>query len=531
MLHWIEKAQKGDAEAFRELSGHVRGMAYVVAYDMLGDVQLAEDAVQEALLEAYMNLASLQEPAAFPGWFKTIVVRQCHRLLRRKRQALLPLEAAVHVAGSSPGVAEIAEHREWTQVLHRSVSELSTKLRVPLQLFYFYGYSLQEISVYLDLSVATLKKRLYDGRRKLKGALPVADLAAAFHLLHEGGQRMLHIVNGDTVGDKLKQGIVQGEVLVWREIYSAGPIFIDPAAEQNQQLRAEVLQATMGIPAAEYVAGCAEQEQRISGFRKYDEVVLWFEHDLFDQSMLAYLLHWFNGQKLVNTKLSLLCIGEFPGIELFHGLGQLTEAQLSTLPGTWRTIGRKELQLGSLLWEAYAASDPRKLADLLAAKREELEGGALAFAYDAFMAHLSRLPSVENGLGIVEQTTLQAVANGMDTPLKLFRQVTDELHRLGMGDTEYWKILRTLTAGTKPLLELDGVAELTDYRELPEFLNRSVTLTAWGEQVLAGAADRLQLQSIDEWYGGLHLEGHDAPWRWDRAAERPVQYPPSARME
>lgn len=67
----------------------------------------------------------------------------------------------------------------------------------------------------------------------------------------------------------------------------------------------------------------------------------------------------------------------------------------------------------------------------------------------------------------------------MDTPLKLFRQVTDELHRLGMGDTEYWKILRTLTAGTKPLLEIDGAAELTDYREVPEFLNRSVTLTAW----------------------------------------------------
>lgn len=119
----------------------------------------------------------------------------------------------------------------------------------------------------------------------------------------------------------------------------------------------------------------------------------------------------------------------------------------------------------------------------------------------------------------------------MDTPLKLFRQVTDELHRLGMGDTEYWKILRTLTAGTKPLLEIDGVAELTDYREVPEFLNRSVTMTAWGEQVLAGAADRLHLQSIDEWYGGLHLQGHDALWRWDRAAERPVQHPSSARME
>lgn len=480
MQQWIERVQQGDAEAFRELSGHVRGMAYVVAYDMLSDVQLAEDAVQEALLEAYMNLGSLQEPAAFPGWFKTIVVRQCHRLLRRKTETTLPLEAAEQVPGSSPGAAEIVEYREWTQVLHNSVLELSAKLRVPLQLFYFYGYSLQEISVYLGLPVATLKKRLYDGRRKLKGALPVADLAAAFHLLHEGGARMLHIVNGDTVGDKLKRGIVQGEVLVWREIYSAGPIFTDPAAEQNRLLRAEVLQGTMGIPAAEYLAGCAEQERRISGFRQYDEVVLWFEHDLFDQSMLAYLLHWFNGQNLGNTKLSLLCIGEFPGIERFHGLGQLTEAQLSTLPGTWRKIGRKELQLGSLLWEAYAAADPSELADLLAAKREELAGGTLVFAYDAFMAHLSRLPSVENGLGIVEQTTLQAVASGMDTPLKLFRQVTDQLHRLGMGDTEYWKILRTLTAGKQPLLEIEGASELTDYREVPEFLHRSVTLTGWG---------------------------------------------------
>lgn len=99
------------------------------------------------------------------------------------------------------------------------------------------------------------------------------------------------------------------------------------------------------------------------------------------------------------------------------------------------------------------------------------------------MAHLSRLPSVENGLGIVEQTTLQAVAGGMDTPLKLFRQVTDQLHRLGMGDTEYWKILRTLTAGKQPLLEIEGASELTDYREVPEFLHRSVTLTGWGATV------------------------------------------------
>ncbi|AIQ59632.1 sigma-70 family RNA polymerase sigma factor [Paenibacillus borealis] len=523
MLQWIEEAQKGDAEAFRQLTEHVRGMAYVVSYDMLGDVQLAEDAVQEAFIDAYMNLGSLQEPAAFPGWFRTIVVRQCHRLLRRRRQTLLPLEAAEHVAGSTPGVEEIAEHRERARVLHSSVAKLSAKLRVPVQLFYFYGYSLQEISVYMGIPAGTLKKRLYDGRRKLQGAYPVADLAAAMNLLHEGGQRMLHIVNGDSVGDKLKQGIVQGDVLVWREIYTAGPIFIDPAAPKERQLRAEVLQATLGIPATEFIAGCEEQERILSGFHRYDEVVLWFEHDLFDQSMLAYLLHWFSMQKPDSTKLSLLCIGEFPGIELFHGLGQLTAAQLQTLSGTWQNIGTEELELGSRLWQAYASPDPRQLAALLEESKPQLAGSALSFAYDAFKAHLSRLPSVDNGLGIVEQTTLKAAAGGADTPLKLFRQVTDSLHRLGMGDVEYWKYLRTLTAGEHPLLTIEGTAETTDYRQVPEFLNRTVILTELGEQVLAGTADRVTLQGIDEWYGGLHQQGHDVPWRWDNAAELPVR--------
>jgi RNA polymerase sigma factor (sigma-70 family) len=523
MLQWIEEAQKGDAGAFRQLTEHVRGMAYVVSYNMLGDVQLAEDAVQEALIEAYMNLGSLQEPAAFPGWFRTIVVRQCHRLLRRRRQTLLPLEAAEHVAVSSPGVEEIAERREWAQVLHSSVAQLSASLRVPLQLFYFYGYSLQEISVYLGIPAGTLKKRLYDGRRKLKGAFPVANLAAALNLLQEGGQRMLHIVNGDFVGDKLKQGIVQGDVLIWREIYTAGPIFIDPSSEQERQLRAEVLQATLGIPAEEYMKGCEEQERMLSGFHKYDEVVLWFEHDLFDQSMLAYLLHWFSNRKLGSTKLSLLCIGEFPGIELFHGLGQLTAEQLQTLSGTWQNIGTEELQLGSRLWQAYASPDPRQLAQTLEESKPELSKSAFSFAYDAFKLHLSRLPSVYNGLGIVEQTTLEAAAGGADTPLKLFRQVTDALHRLGMGDVEYWKVLRTLTAGEHPLLIIEGTAEITDYREVPEFLKRTVILSELGERVLAGTADRVSMQGVDEWYGGLHLQGYEVPWRWDSAAELPVQ--------
>ncbi|MRN53499.1 DUF1835 domain-containing protein [Paenibacillus monticola] len=334
---------------------------------------------------------------------------------------------------------------------------------------------------------------------------------------------MLHIVNGDSVGEKLKQGVVQGDILVWREVYSAGPIFANPAGEKERSLRARVLEDTLGIPTGEYTKGCKEQEQRLREFNTHDEVVLWFEHDLFDQSMLAYLLHWFKGQKLGNTKLSLLNIGEFPGIERFHGLGQLSSEQLKSLYGTWRPVGQKELELGSDLWQAYAAPDPLVMADLLEQRRTELAASALPFAYAAFQGHLSRLPSVRNGLGIVEQTTLQAVRGGASTPLELFSQVTDNLHVLGMGDLEFWKVLGALARGAHPLLIIDGADGSTDFRALPGFLNRQVALTELGAQVLAGSADRVAVQGMDEWYGGLHLLGHDIPWRWDSSNGMPVQ--------
>ncbi|KAI7257687.1 hypothetical protein KC345_g10734 [Hortaea werneckii] len=163
------------------------------------------------------------------------------------------------------------------------------------------------------------------------------------------------------------------------------------------------------------------------------------------------------------------------------------------------------------------------MEDLLEARQSELAGCALSFAYDAFKAHLARLPSVYNGLGIVEQTTLQALAEGADTPLELFRQVSDSLHVLGMGDLEYWKYLHALAAGGHPLISIDRTADGRDFREISEFLNRKVLITALGEKVMNGSADRVEVQGIDEWYGGLHLIGNEVQWRWDSSAEKLVQ--------
>lgn len=71
---------------------------------------------------------------------------------------------------------------------------------------------------------------------------------------------MLHIVNGDSVAEKLRQGVVQGDILVWREVYPQGPVFIDPTVGDNRSVRAEYLEQTMGIPRSEYIEGSERQE-------------------------------------------------------------------------------------------------------------------------------------------------------------------------------------------------------------------------------------------------------------------------------
>lgn len=341
---------------------------------------------------------------------------------------------------------------------------------------------------------------------------------------------MLHIVNGDAVSDKLLKGGIEGEVLTWREIYSAGPLVSDLSAPEAMELRAHVLEKTIGISAEDFKSGCAGQMSRLEEFNRHAEIVFWFEHDLFDQSMLSYLLHWFSGRNLGETRLYLLCIGEFPGIEPFHGLGQLTVGQLMSLNGTWRPIGTRELRLGSRLWEAYSSANPFDMAHLLEHNREELRESELSYAYEAFKAHLSRLPSVENGLGIAELATLHVLRQGDCTPLDLFRQVTDRLSILGMGDLEYWHVLSGLAKEPHPLLVISGTESVeqaqpggsAQLEKIPGFLGRQVSLTELGERVLDNEADRVQEQGIDEWYGGIHLEGHQAAWRWDSRKEKPV---------
>src|SRR6476661_6537744 len=123
-------------------------------------------------------------------------------------------------------------------------------------------------------------------------------------------QRMLHIHNGDSAAQTARQSTIAGEHLAFREALIAGPTPSDLKDDDWRKLRAAHLADAYGGDAAQYEADLLRQEEALSALAVHDEVVLWFEHDLFCQLHLIYLLDRLGSVRPHQTKLSMICIGD-----------------------------------------------------------------------------------------------------------------------------------------------------------------------------------------------------------------------------
>lgn len=169
----IARMSKEDAgrlekeQAFEELVVRYQDMAYGLAYSMLGDAHLAQDAAQEAFLTVWRELDQLREPEAFPGWFRRIVMSQVHRLTRRKTYHTVVLEDTVQAMDAEADPEQAAERNDMAGQVRLAVAELPDAERHMVVLFYISDLSYQSIADMLEVPVATVKKKLYNARQKL----------------------------------------------------------------------------------------------------------------------------------------------------------------------------------------------------------------------------------------------------------------------------------------------------------------------------------------------------------------------------
>jgi len=272
-----------------------------------------------------------------------------------------------------------------------------------------------------------------------------------------------------------------------------------------RHLRARFAADSGCLPFDEALRFLSEQDQHLERFRDHDRVLLWFEHDLFCQINLAYLLDWFSRRKRGKTKLFLICIGKH--------LGHLSGDELTGLLGTEHEVTGAEFDLARRAWSAFRSPDPTEIERLL-----DDDTTPLPFLRRALLRHLQEFPSAENGLNLTERWALEAIASGENRPDRIFRKVNDREEIFWMGDAMFYTSLKQLSAGPSPLLTVNGVG-LWPTADSPSTELR-LQITDTGRAVLNGADDHVKLNGINRWLGGVHLYGADSPWRWEIAFRR-----------
>jgi len=414
----------------------------------------------------------------------------------------------------------LAEIEEYLRLSHRGVGRASEELRVRL------ATKIDEV----DEKIASLHRVRDDLARVLGCACDSLDhcTCGAAYLARRGrdpapsASGTLHVTNGESCGNTLRQTSLGGAVLPWQDVLTEGPVTAGTPRELRL-VRARFLSGC-GWGSARAIADSLEERDRMfeRALREGRDVVLWFEHDLYDQLQLLQALAQAALLDLPSAQLSLIVVGSFPGRPDFHGLGELTADELESLWPRRLPVTSGQLELAQRAWSAVCAPEPQGMAGLLAD-----DTGVLPFVAAALARLLEQLPDVSGGLSRSERQLLEVLADGPSSPAQLFLENQRREEAPFDGDAWVWRRLVDLGHGDHALVRLEDGSPLPTpppHGNARTFAAAMVTLTDAGRDVLAGRADRVELLGIDRWVGGTHLQPGHVP-RWDSSNGRVASDP------
>ena len=172
----IERAQRGEHEAFDELATAVYDRLYAIAGRVLRDPYAAEDAVQDALIRAWRDLRALRDPARFDAWLHTLLIHACHDQVRRRHRRPVEVRAIpVEPAASGDDMALIADR----DAIERAFVRLSVEHRAALVLTHYVGLPAREVASILGVPPGTVHSRLHYAAREMRQALTATSGAVA----------------------------------------------------------------------------------------------------------------------------------------------------------------------------------------------------------------------------------------------------------------------------------------------------------------------------------------------------------------
>ncbi|HEV3009109.1 MAG TPA: DUF1835 domain-containing protein [Burkholderiales bacterium] len=238
---------------------------------------------------------------------------------------------------------------------------------------------------------------------------------------------MLHITNGDCAVAVLSQA-VSGSILPWRDVLHEGPVRAGLSVEALSAERARFIAEAGWGDIAEVARSFAERDAAFRRAGEHDEIVLWFEHDLYDQLQLIQVLDGLSA--LRGPPISIVCEPEY--------LGPMAPARAAELFALRNPVTRRHLQEASAAWAAFRSPDPQQL--------QNLKTTSLPFLAAALRRHLEEFPWTTDRLSLLERHIVEALRHGTLAFPQIFSRVEEDPAFLGDAVLA-WHLERLAKAG------------------------------------------------------------------------------------
>lgn len=283
----------------------------------------------------------------------------------------------------------------------------------------------------------------------------------------------LHVLNGDASVPAFTKANLPGQILVWREVLSEGPVHATLPENEFWQKRQEYITQLANEPTDAYHAKVLEEVEKLEQSHLFFEVILWFDADLMCQVNLLFLL-----SRLQQCKPNLVSVcTPAPG----ENIGLLNAAQFQGLMENRQQLTDDQLLVAREMWELYASPQPLKLQLYI-----QQVSAPLLHLEAAMQLHFSRFPGCADGLSQPERALLYLIQEGAASMDALMKQFWAALPGYGFGDLQ----LKQLLSRLQP-----DLAQTTE----------PLKLSFFGERVLQGYAN---YKPKPHWLGGTEINGN-----------------------
>lgn len=253
---------------------------------------------------------------------------------------------------------------------------------------------------------------------------------------------LLHITNGDSFTEKLQTLPLKGDIITWREMLCEGKTLSTVGSESFWKTRFEFLNKNYKVSKSWFVEKTLKEYRSLCNHKQQDQIVLWFEYDLFCQVNMLAVLSWLKTHRR-HAEISLVCSGKEDESDKLYALNELSDEKLVSLYENRTVLSQDDIEYADYVWQLYCSDNPIRLENLTDYKNYKFD-----YLADAVEAHLQRFPTIKNGLNGVENHILNLAVNEKPKTKKEFLgKILSNQGMYGFGDSQYERMLSTM----KPL--------------------------------------------------------------------------------